>query len=146
VYLPLVYEDILPHPDSEKEERRLKGKGRRVLVVEDEEGVRIFLEAALKGSGFEVFMAANIKQAREMISHGIAFDLIFCDVVLPDGNGFEFVESVHKQNPDLPSILSSGYTGPKSMWNEITRKGYCFLKKPFNLDELIMSIQDVLDR
>ncbi|HHS12392.1 MAG TPA: response regulator [bacterium] len=146
MYLPLVYEDILTRSDSEPKVRRLDGGGRKVLVVEDEQGVRIFLDAALKGSGFEVSMAANIKEAREMINRGMAFDLIFCDVVLPDGNGFEFVESVHKQNPNLPSILSSGYTGPKSMWDEIRKKGYRFLKKPFNLDELIVSIQEVLGR
>lgn len=146
VYLPLVHEDTLTRSDLEPKERRLEGRGRRVLVVEDENGVRIFLNAALKGAGFEVSMAANIKEAREMISRKTAFDLLFCDVVLPDGNGFEFVESVHKENPNLPSILSSGYTGPKSMWNEISKKGYCFLKKPFNLDELVMSIQKVLGR
>ena len=67
------------------------------------------------------------------------------DVVLPDGNGLDLVEHIHESDSELPAILCSGYTGPKSMWAEIQKRGYFFLHKPFNLQELLGAVKQVLE-
>jgi len=65
------------------------------------------------------------------------FDLVFSDVVLPDKSGIKLTEEIAEESPDMPVILSSGYTDQKSQWPMIEERGYRFLQKPYSLPELL---------
>ena len=144
VYLPIVPEQ--PAVEAKKEESLDKylGKGERILVIEDEDGVRYFAEKALTRSGYTVFTASNQKEAMEVFQREMGLRLVFSDVVLPTMNGIELIEEMLSIKPDLKVLLTSGYTDQKSQWNIIKKKGYTFLQKPYTLSLLLKTIHESL--
>jgi DNA-binding NtrC family response regulator len=77
-------------------------------------------------------------------AHNGAFDLLFTDVVLPDKDGLQLIDSIKKHKPEIRILLTSGYTDQKSQWLEIRNKGYNFLQKPYNLIDLLSHVADAL--
>jgi PAS domain S-box-containing protein len=116
----------------------------RILLVEDEPSVRRFALVGLRRMGYEVEEASGLHQALARFSGG-SFDLLFSDVVLPDGNGLDLARLVRELKPDLPIVLASGYTGEKSRVEEILAEGFHFLQKPYRLAELQRAIASGLD-
>jgi PAS domain S-box-containing protein len=118
------------------------GEGRRVLLVEDDERVRSVAGDALREHGYEVFEAGGVESAMEIFrkeaDHG--FDLVFSDVVLPDGNGVDLVESMLAERPGQSVLLTSGYVDDKSNWEIISERGYGFLQKPYSLADLLGAV------
>lgn len=112
-----------------------EGGAMKVLVVDDEQLVRWFLERALKKWGHDVISVANTEQALEKIgSHD--FDALFTDLRMPDGNGTSLI----KQVGDLPQskmkiVVCSAFI-TSDMANDYSSKGILTLKKPFKLAEL----------
>lgn len=106
----------------------------KVLVVDDEQLVRWFLDRALKKSGHEVITASNIAEAAEKLKTE-KIDLLFVDLRMPDGGGVELIRQIEhvKQRPKI-IVCSAFITG--ELEDEFRSKGICTLKKPFKLDEL----------
>jgi len=73
-------------------------------------------------------------------------NLIFSDVVLPDGTGLELVEELLSKKPDLSVLLSSGYADMKSQWSAIEEKGFPFLEKPYSLSSLLQATKEAIKR
>jgi len=123
------------------------GEGETVLLVEDQDEVRKFSITALEKYGYRVMAAANLAEARKLFeTEGNIFDVVFSDVVLPDGNGPELVDELLVQKPDLKVLLSSGYTDKKAQWDRIMERGYKFLPKPYSLESLLDALKEVLNR
>ncbi|HDQ46387.1 MAG TPA: response regulator [bacterium] len=119
------------------------GNGERILVVEDEKNVRDFLARAMTRYGYDVTLASSVKEALMIYKKEEGrFDLLFSDVVLPDGNGVYLVDSIASHNPDIRVILCSGYTDHKSQWPLIQERGYLFLSKPFVLATLLEALSE----
>ncbi len=116
---------------------------RRVLIVEDDENVCEFALQALSRLGFKVTCAANVSQANEIVCQE-QFDLFFIDIVLPDGNGVSFLESLSGGNAGAGFVLSSGYTEDKPQIQNTLHKGYSFLHKPFTIHSLMQACSDAL--
>jgi DNA-binding response OmpR family regulator len=80
---------------------------KRILLIDDDHDVRIFLAAALRSAGFEVATAADGK-------HGVAlfrrkpYDLLITDLIMPAPNGFETIKSIRLLKPDIKIIAISG--------------------------------------
>ena len=124
-----------------------RGAKERILLIEDEAQVLEFSSRALQEYGYEVVKASTAKQAQELFSsEPKGFDLVLCDVVLPDKNGVRLTEELSAQKPGLKIILSSGYADNKSQWAQIEQRGIPFLQKPYSLTELFQTIRDVLTR
>ncbi|MBN1894469.1 response regulator, partial [bacterium] len=145
IYIPAM--EILEGPDARQavHPRRLAGKGERILFVEDDERVR---ENSVKGLikySYKVHPARNIAEALRIFDRENGrFDLFFCDMALPDGNGLDLAETLKKKAPSLHVIVSSGYGDTRE--NALSRKdrGIFFLKKPFALKDLLSTIQEAL--
>ena len=73
------------------------------------------------------------------------FDLIFSDVILPDGNGLEVVLQLLKRNPALRVLFASGYTDERSKSAIIRDHHFVFLQKPYTIADLLRNIRQVLD-
>jgi nitrogen-specific signal transduction histidine kinase/CheY-like chemotaxis protein len=145
IYLPAVMEKAVPYADEEHPLASLSGKGERILIVEDSDGVRDFLQSALKTNGYRVWTTSTVREALDLYRRERAgFDLVFSDVVLPDQNGIELVERLLAENPRLKVLLSSGYTDHKSHWPIIQDRKFRFLQKPYSLKTLLATVQDVL--
>ncbi|MEJ2634540.1 MAG: PAS domain S-box protein [Calditrichia bacterium] len=127
--------------------RDLPTRRERILYIEDEKEIRDFSTIILKEYEYTVIPAASAKEALEVFKKEKGnFDLIFSDVVLPDGNGIQLVEKLLESAPELPVLFTSGYMDNRSQWPVIQEKGYAFLKKPYSLTELVKTIHEVLSK
>jgi two-component system cell cycle sensor histidine kinase/response regulator CckA len=142
VYLPAVEtenNEATKAPDAREVQH---GRGERILVVEDEANLAEFIKKALSRNGYTVFLACTISEARTIFKDEKGrFDLVFSDVVLPDGNGIHLIDVFKRYKPGLPVILSSGYSDHKLQLPLIEERGYRFLKKPYTMLELMQNCQ-----
>ncbi len=126
---------------------KLQGSGERILLVEDEEGVRGFASEVLRGSGYSVAEAANVQEALEIFEREKGnFYLILSDVVLPDKSGLYLVDRLLSYKPELRVLLSSGYTDQKSQWSLIQEREFRFLQKPYTLADLLQAVKAVIEK
>ena len=123
----------------------LIGKGERILLVEDDKAVQEFTNKGLSENGYMVFAATNAQQALNIFQKEKKnFDLVFSDVVLPDGNGPRLAERFLKLKPGISVLFTSGYSDEKSGWSTIQEKGYPYLQKPYSLTDLLKVVSDTL--
>jgi PAS domain S-box-containing protein len=112
--------------------------GLRVLLIEDEDGVRDLANRVLRGQGCTVLAASTCTEAEtHWRKEGGGFDVVLSDVVLPDGNGLDLVDRWRAAGARCLFILSSGYTDERARWPVIAERGYHFLQKPYPASELI---------
>ena len=145
IYLPAVSmkaEEIQKTPAPVEP---IRGKGERVLLVEDEEAVRRLVSKALSRNGYVVFAAANAKEAMDIFQKEEGnFDLVFTDVILPGERGPEFVKRLLKVKPGMKVLFTSGYSDEKSDWHTIREGGHLFLQKPYSLSDLFRIVRTTL--
>ncbi len=124
-----------------------RGRGERILVVEDERMVREFSTRALEKYGYQVRAVSTLEEGLAAFrDEGAAFDMVFTDVVLPDGSGITLIENVLGKRPSMKVVLTSGYTDTKSQWKIIRRKGFRFMQKPFTLVDLLQTVRTEMDK
>lgn len=121
----------------------LSGSG-TVLLVEDEDAVRIFSARALREKGYHVIEASNGEVALETINKGTHFDVLVTDVVMPQIDGPELNRKVREIIPNLKTIFISGYTEDAFRKNLGDDTNLHFLPKPFTLKDLAAKVKDVL--
>jgi CheY-like chemotaxis protein len=127
--------------------KKLRGKGEKILLVEDEDTVRKLITKLLIENGYTVFAAANAEEANKLFDKEKGkYDLIFSDIILPDINGIQLVEKLLKKNPQILVILGSGYTNWDSYWPIIQRKGFKLIHKPYDFSELLNQIRLTLKK
>ena len=123
----------------------LKGKGERIMVVEDQAEVRELAKEMLTTNGYSVFPVSTAKKAMELFEkENGKFDLVFSDVVLPDTTGILLVEELLKRGK-FRVIITSGYTDEKAHWDLIQEKKYRFLHKPYTMHALLLAVKEVLE-
>ena len=90
-------------------------------------------------------MARGVAEAHAALAEpGAAYDLIFCDVVLRDGNGVDLAETISAQNPDMRFLFTSGYVDEKSHWKAIKQRGWKCLIKPCPASDLLAAVDEAL--
>ena len=147
VYLPAVSDEIEDEKKDAVSFKELKGSGERILLVEDEEGIREFTAEALRENGYIIFEAANAKEALDLFKNENGnFNLVFSDVVMPGKSGLKLVVELLSDKPDLKVLLCSGYSDKKSQWREIKKRGLRFLQKPYDVVDLLKTIREVLEQ
>ena len=114
----------------------------KILVVDDEQLVRWFLDRALKKTGHEVITASNVSEAYEKINRE-KVDALFVDLRMPDGNGRELIEKIANLTLKPKVVVCSAFITSEEE-EEFRNKGICILKKPFTLDELSRVVQQCL--
>ncbi|SEK62663.1 PAS fold-containing protein [Roseateles sp. YR242] len=117
-----------------------------VLVVEDEESVRLSSIEALTELGYRVLAAEGGEAALKLIDAHPEIALLFADVVMPGMNGRKLADEVRKRRPDLRVLFTTGYTRNAVVHNGVLDPGVELLGKPFTLDELAARVRAVLDK
>lgn len=131
--------------NSALETTDLTGVG-TILLVEDEDAVRMFATRALKNKGYEVLEAANGEAALDVINSTDAhIDLIVTDVVMPGMDGHTLVQFVRQEMPEVKVIFISGYTD-NVIPGGFGKGDYSFLPKPFSLRDLASKVKEVLEK
>jgi signal transduction histidine kinase len=134
-----------PVPLAHEADPSLNGS-ETILIVEDEEDVRFFLESMLHTHGYHVLCAADSEQALALFTeHKEAIQLVFSDIGLPRVDGIELCEKLRKLKPGLPLILASGYP-TKEFKERINNLGpEVFLSKPYQTPDIIQTVRRTLD-
>ena len=114
----------------------------KILVVDDEQLVRWFMERALRKSGHEVITASNIAEAYDKLS-AEDIDLLFIDLRMPEGNGLEVIKKVVNSPKRIKIVVCSAFVTAE-LEDEFKDKGIHVLKKPFKLDELNSTVKSCL--
>ncbi|MCB1504387.1 MAG: response regulator [Hyphomicrobiaceae bacterium] len=152
VFLPRYVPDAeeataIQQKQAKKEQRHapdVTGSG-RVLLVEDEDGVRSFAVRALRSRGFEVLEATNGAEALELIEASqIPLDIVVSDVVMPEVDGPTLLKTVRQSHPDLKFVFMSGYPNDAFRSGLDAQEKFGFLPKPFSLAELVGKVKEEL--
>ena len=115
----------------------------RILIADDEQGIRELLEMELGLQGYTVETVKNGQEAIDRIKKE-KFDLLLCDIKMPKANGIQVLKEARKNNPDMPVIMMTGY-GEEANYNDSMRLGACgFISKPFHIDEVVASVEKVI--
>ncbi len=119
-----------------------------VLLVEDEPGVRELVLEVLESNGYKVIEAANGLEALAALETESVpeIDLLLTDIVMPELSGFELAERVVGKFPKMPVLMMSGCTQDSTIPENITKKGFPFLAKPFSPESLLEKMREILDR
>jgi PAS domain S-box-containing protein len=115
----------------------------RILVVDDEPGVRSFIRLVLEGGGYEVTEAADGKQAvREARAGGV--DLVITDLVMPEQEGIETIQALRRDNAGIGIIAISGAFGAEIL--EVARRvgAVSVLRKPVSPEVLLAKVAEAL--
>ena len=116
-----------------------------IILVEDDEPVRIFGARALRNKGYKVIEARSGEAALDLIRNAAeTIDLLITDVVMPHMDGPGLVREVREINPEMKVIFISGYTEDAFRQRLDSDVGIEFLPKPFSLKELAAKVRDVL--
>lgn len=116
-----------------------------LLLVDDEDGVRLVVARVLKSKGFSVTECANADQALEILSKNSNFDLLLTDMIMPGMDGETLIKKAKEAYPKLKTILMSGYSEDLARHASSENKDMAFLAKPFELNQLIDKVQEVLE-
>ena len=145
IYLPRHAERVvsLMRRDGEEEPRDLTGAG-TILLVEDEDAVRLFSARALRNKGYKVIEARSGRAALDIMSQSVEqIDLLITDVVMPEIDGPALAREVRSQRPDLRVIFISGYA-ESAFRSQADGVPMNFLAKPFSLKQLAGKVKDVM--
>ena len=113
-----------------------------VLVVEDDVDVAEVAVAILANCGYETRLAYRAQEALDLLRRGEKIDLVFSDIVMPDGmNGLELAALVAREHPDLPMLLATGYSDALS---DAEGQGFQIIGKPYRTSELCDRISSML--
>lgn len=141
VFLPL---SELPMPGSEKADSFVlppeRGSG-RVLIVDDDQSITHMVTIVLQRQGFEVTAFNDPAEALDVFKSNIAaFDVVICDLTMPQMNGIELARSIRSLQPDLPILLATGIIDDERL-DDVNETGIReVLHKPFHINALITTI------
>ena len=144
IYLPRAAESCAaPTPTVEP---GFVGGMETLLVVEDDAPVLRNVIINLAALGYTVHTATSATEALKLVEQGLAFDMLFTDVVLGAGmNGRQLADEVHKQRPELKVLYTSGYTENAIVHHGRLDAGIHLLTKPYRRADLARMLRLVLD-
>jgi two-component system sensor histidine kinase/response regulator len=117
----------------------------RILVIDDEEGIRAGCRRALEPEGYIVETAATGQEGLRRFREG-NFDMVLIDVVLPDMRGVDLLAPILEKDPDVVCVVITGYATVELAVQAIRSGAYDFLCKPFTADVLRMTVAQGLER
>ncbi len=148
VFWPVAQENIKDKPQDTTDggDNIVSGQG-NILVVEDDDSVREFMKDILMHSGYNVFTAKNGKEGADLIEKiNFHLDLVITDMIMPEMNGNELADLVHKKFPETKILYTSGYTETRIIHEELMHEGTQFLHKPFTIVEFTNAINKLLEQ
>lgn len=125
-------------------EANLTGSG-KIVIVEDEEAIRILVKNALTNKGYEVIEFDSSKTAIEELPKILdTIDLVISDVVMPQMSGPVFISQLKKIKPDIKVLFISGYAEENFAKEYGYKSDFHFIPKPFSLKQLIIKVQEIM--
>lgn len=115
----------------------------KILVVDDEESIREFLEIMLKKEGYEVTLAEDGQKAKEIIQKK-SFDMIISDLQMPNMTGIELLKYIRQNYPEVLFMMITAFGTTETAVEAMKMGAYDYLTKPFKIDEVRINIANAL--
>ncbi len=146
IYMPVLAGAARPDADAQRApDAGDRPSGcERILLVEDNDAVRVPLAAVLVDIGYEVIAAPGPEDALRL-AEGAEIDLLVTDVVMPAMNGRQLAERLLPDHEGMHVLYISGYTDDAVIARGVIDPGTAFLQKPFGADRLARKIRELLD-
>lgn len=116
----------------------------RVLVVDDEEGVRVALRDVLENAGYEVLEAGDGRRALDLITAAQP-DAVLLDIRMPELDGMQVLEIVHRTGARTPIILITAYGTTATTIQAMRLGAFDYITKPFDVDELVAVVKKAVE-
>jgi signal transduction histidine kinase len=134
----------------------MEAKG-RVLVVDDEPGIRIGCQRALSSQGYQVDAAANGTEGLQKLRNALpepdhpeaqvgGYDLVLLDIMMPGMSGMETLKHILAIDPNLVCIVITGYATVELAVQAIKQGAYDFVTKPFDADTLLLAVDQGIEK
>ena len=128
----------MSHPDSQY-------RIQRVLIVDDDSGIRASLAAYLRRSGFEVLTAGGAPQALEILEEE-QIQLVLTDIAMPEMSGLDLLRAINETGVDCEVIIITGYMAIAYAIEAMRAGAYDFFTKPLNFEKIVLTIQRAEER
>ncbi len=116
----------------------------RILIIDDEDGIRFSLRGILEDEGFEVLEAPSGEDGLALLARETP-DLVFLDIWMPGMDGLAVLDQLHAQRPGLPVIMISGHGTIETAVNAIRKGAHDFIEKPLSLEKVLIAAQRALE-
>ena len=144
IYLPAIHVEAESSGDPGGE--AIVGGTETVLVVEDEDALRLLLEEVLRARGYTVISAADgVEGFETYTTHAEEISAVIADMGLPRQSGFEMFEKIRERNPRAKVILASGYLSPELKSKLFVAGAKAFIPKPFQTNDVLRKLREILD-
>ncbi|MCX7991958.1 MAG: sigma-54 dependent transcriptional regulator, partial [Proteobacteria bacterium] len=117
----------------------------KILVVDDEKGMRDLLRKVLSKEGYEVILAEDGEEGLTLIKEN-AFDIVIADLDMPVMNGIEMIKRAKDFDPNITIIIITAYASIESAVEALKLGAYDYLIKPFEIDELKIIVKKAMER
>lgn len=117
----------------------------KILVIDDESSIRNTLQDILEYEKYEVVLAEDGQDALEQMGNG-PYDVILCDVKMPKMDGIELLEKIREQDNDVAIVMISGHGTIDTAVEAIKKGAYDFISKPLDLNRLLITIRNAMDK
>lgn len=117
----------------------------KILVIDDERAIRRALREILEFEEFEVEEAENGKEGLDKAKSGV-YDIIFCDIKMPEMDGMEVLDGLLEENVDSPVIMISGHGNIETAVQAIKKGAFDFIEKPLDLNRILVTIRNAKDK
>jgi len=117
----------------------------KILVIDDQKGIRNTLKDVLEYEHHEVSLAENGLQGLELFE-AEKHEVVLCDIKMPEMDGIEVLDRIVKSNPDVPVIMISGHGNIDTAVDAIKKGAYDFIEKPLDLNRLLVSIRNAIEK
>ena len=122
----------------------LKKYNFHILIIDDDQKIRLLLKQFLENNGFRVSDAENTDQAKT-IMESLIFDLLVIDIMMPGQNGLEFLKEIRQTN-SIPTLMLTAMSSPEDRLDGLEYGADDYMTKPFEPKELLFRIQNILKR
>ncbi len=117
----------------------------KILVIDDEKSIRNSLKETLEYEKYQVDLAKDGIEGLKLIEEN-KYDTILCDVKMPKMDGIEVLEKIHQITSDIPVIMISAYGDIDTAVGAIKKGAYDFIEKPPDLNRLLITIRNAMDK
>ncbi len=144
VFLPLLGSGggVTPVPPTPA---TLRGGNETILIVEDDDDVRLLTTRTLKQMGYRILEASRGHQALDLLASDQTVNLVVTDVIMPQMNGVTLSQEIRKRHPSMPVLFVTGYTPEHVLQRQTLDARTLLLTKPFKREVLLRHVRQMLD-
>src|SRR5690606_9471044 len=117
----------------------------KILIIDDERAIRRALREILEFEEFEVDEAENGKEGF-LKAKTEQYDIIFCDIKMPEMDGMEVLEAILEAEIDTPVIMISGHGNIETAVGAIKKGAFDFIEKPLDLNRILVTVRNARDK